>query len=385
MAYIELTAPCNFGIEAILKREIEALGYEISKVDDGRVSFLADEFGICKANINLRTAERILIKMAEFEALSFEELFQNTKKVEWEKYIPKNGKFPVAKASSIKSKLFSTSDIQSIVKKAVVERLKNNFKLDWFSEEGAKYPIHVFVNKDIVTLYLDTSGVALHKRGYREHGSEASIKETLAAALVLLTPWKRDRVLIDPLCGSGTILIEAALIGKNIAPGINREFEAENWDRVPKKLWDKARNQAKQAEITERCEAISGFDIDENVLKIARENAKLAGVGDDIHFQKRDMRELSSKDKYGFIITNPPYGKRLQDQKSVEILYKDMGATFSKLPSWSFYIITAFENFEKAYGKRADKKRKLYNGMLKTDYYQFYGPKPPKRNMEKIE
>ncbi len=380
MERIELTAPCNFALEAILSREIKDLGYEISKVEDGRVNFWADEYGICKANLWLRTAERIMIKIAEFHAETYEELFQNTKKIKWYNWIPKDAEFPVARASTVKSKLFSPSDIQAIVKKAVVESMKSKHKIDWFPEKGAKYPIHVFLNKDKVVLYIDTSGISLHKRGYREIGSEAPIKETLAAAMVLLTPWKYDRLLVDPFCGSGTIAIEAAMMGLNIAPGLKREFTAEKWSFKDKDAWKKAREEA-QAQIRQDVKLkIQSYDIDESVLRTARKNAVLAGVGEHIHFQRREVKELSSSDSYGFIITNPPYGERLQDRKSVEQLYKDMGSVFSKLDTWSFYIITAHEEFEKFFGKRADKKRKLYNGMMKTDLYQYFGPKPPRRN-----
>jgi putative N6-adenine-specific DNA methylase len=378
MERIELTAPCNFALEAILSREIKELGYEISKVEDGRVNFWADEYGICKSNLWLRTAERVMIKIAEFHAETYEELFQSTKKIKWHQWIPSDAEFPVARASSVKSKLFSPSDIQSIVKKAIVESMKSKYKIDWFPESGAKYPIHVFINKDKVVLYIDTSGLTLHKRGYREIGSEAPIKETLAAAMVLLTPWKYDRLLVDPFCGSGTIAIEAAMLGLNIAPGLKREFISETWNF--KHLWKKAREEAAGQIRQDVKLKIQSYDIDESVLRIARKNAVLAGVGEHIHFQKREVKELSSGDSYGFIITNPPYGERLEDRKSVEQLYKDMGNVFSKLDTWSFYIITAHEEFERSFGKRADKKRKLYNGMMKTDLYQYFGPKPPRRN-----
>lgn len=384
MSYIELCAPCGFGLEAVLSREIKDLDFEVTKVEDGRVYFLSDESGIAKANLWLRTAERVLVKMGEFYATTFEELFQETKKLPWHEWIPKEGSFPAAKASSVRSKLFSTSDIQSIVKKAVVESLKKRHKIDWFSETGASYPIHIFVFKDGVTLYLDSSGTALHKRGYREIGSEAPIKETLAAALVSLTPWKEGRLLVDPFCGSGTILIEAALMGLNIAPGLKRDFVSEKWARVPQKLWSKARLEAEEKIKTNGDIHIQGYDIDEKVIRTARSNAKLAGVEEYIHFQQRDVRDFSSKEKYGFIITNPPYGERLEDVRKVEILYRDMGKVFSSLDTWSFYILTAHEGFEKAFGKRADKKRKLYNGMMKTDLYQYFGPKPPKNDVIKF-
>lgn len=382
MSNIRLCAPCNFGLESILAREIRDLGFDILNVTDGRVNFLSDEEGICRANLWLRTAERVLVKLGEFEATTFEELFQNTKSLPWNDWIPKEGAFPAAKASSVKSKLFSTSDIQAIVKKAVVESLKKKYKVNWFDETGASYPIHIFVFKDKVNLYLDSSGVALHKRGYREIGSTAPIKETLAAALVLLTPWKEGRLLVDPFCGSGTILIEAALKGMNIAPGVNRSFISEKWTRIPEKLWQRARQEGKDSIKTNAKIYIQGYDIDEKVIKVARNNAKLAGIDELIHFQQRDVRDLSSKDKYGFIVSNPPYGERLEDLKTVEDLYKDMGRVFSALDTWSFYILTAHEDFERFFGRKAHRKRKLYNGMIKTDLYQYFGPKPPKNYLE---
>ncbi|MGE5633488.1 MAG: THUMP domain-containing class I SAM-dependent RNA methyltransferase [Caulobacteraceae bacterium] len=379
MSTIELVAPCNFAVESILSREIKNLGYEVSKVEDGRVTFITDESGICKSNLWLRTAERVLVKIGEFEAVTFEELFENTKRIKWSDWIPKDAEFPVAKASSIKSKLFSASDIQSIVKKAVVESLKTRYKVQWFEESGEKYPIHVFINKDRVSLYLDTSGLSLHKRGYREISNAAPIKETLAAAMVLLTPWRAGRTFVDPFCGSGTIPIEAAMIGLNMAPGLNRSFISEKWRWVGSKLWNTAKEEAKHLQNSETELSVQGYDIDEGVLKIARRNASIAGLENKLHFQRRDVKELSSKDSYGFIVTNPPYGERLSDLKAVEKLYKDMDKAFSRLDTWSFYIITSHEEFERFFGRKADKKRKLYNGMLRTDFYQFYGPKPPRR------
>jgi len=382
MSYIELCAPCGFALEAVLSREIKELGFEITRVEDGRVYFLSDEYGIARANLWLRTADRILLKMGEFYATSFEELFENTKNLSWHEWIPKEGSFPAAKASSVRSKLFSTSDIQSIVKKAVVESLKKKFKVNWFSESGASYPIHILVFKDKVTLYLDTSGTALHKRGYREIGSAAPLRETLAAALVLLTPWREGRLLVDPFCGSGTILIEAALKSLNIAPGLKRDFVSEKWFRIPEKLWHRARQEAQDNIKPDNDIRIQGYDIDDKVIKIARDNAKKAGVEKYIHFQQRDVRDFSSKEKYGFIVTNPPYGERLEDIKTVEQLYRDMGKVFSTLDTWSFYILTAHDGFERFFGRKADKKRKLYNGMMKTDLYQYFGPKPPKIETE---
>ncbi len=379
MNNITLIAPCFFGVEKILSREIQNLGYEVVKVEDGRVTFKTDEYGICKSNIWLRTAERVMVKIGEFEARSFEELFQNTKALPWHEWIPKDGEFPVTKASSINSKLYSVPDIQSIVKKAVVERLKEEYNIDWFPENKEVYPIHVFIHKDKVVLSIDTSGAALHKRGYREVASKAPIRETLAAALVSLTPWKAERPLIDPFCGSGTILIEAAMMGLNIAPGLNREFSAERWERISKKRWWDARKEAHDMIRKDVDFKIKGYDIDEKVLAIARENAALADVGEYIDFEKKDARDIQSKDTYGFIITNPPYGERLEDKEKVKKLYTDIGKAFLPLDTWSFYIITSYEEFENVFGKKANKKRKLYNGMLRADLYQYFGPKPEKR------
>lgn len=375
---IELIAPCNFGLEALLSREIKKLGYEVTRVEDGRITFSADEYGICRASLWLRTAERLMVKMGEFEARSFEELFQNTKKLPWVDWIPKDAEFPVKKATSLKSTLYSTPDIQAIVKKAVVESLKQKYRIERFPENGPLYPITVFINKDRVTVSIDTSGESLHKRGYREEAGIAPIKETLAAGMVYITPWKADRVLIDPFCGAGTILVEAAMIALNKAPGLNRRFLAEKWGRIPEKLWRDARDEARDLEKKDVKLDIQGYDIDEHVLRTARKNAGTAGVSGHIHFQKRDVKELSSKAKYGFIITNPPYGERLEDRKAVEKIYKEMGKAFFGLDTWSFYIITSHEEFEKHFGRKADKKRKLYNGMIKTDLYQYFGPKPPR-------
>jgi len=376
---IELIATCNFGVESVLKEEIINLGYDIRKVEDGRITFMTDVRGIAMANIWLRTAERIHLKMGEFRATSFEELFQNIKKIEWEKWIKKSSIFPVKKAVSIKSRLHSTPDVQAITKKAIVERLKLIYKVEWLEETGEEYPIYVFINKNDVTVTIDTSGDSLYKRGYKERQSEASIKETLASLMVMLTPWRAERELIDPFCGAGTILIEAAMIGLNIAPGLNRKFPFENWEQIDKEDLKLIKKQAFNGIKNTLDFKLQGYDIDEDVLKIARENAENAGVSDYIHFQKRDMREISSNKKYGFIITNPPYGERMEDIPTVEALYKDMGKAFKKLDTWSFYIITSYEEFEKKFGKRADKKRKLYNGMIKTNLYKFRGPKPPRK------
>ena len=385
MKTIELIAPCHFGLEAVLKREILDLGYEISKVEDGRVTFIGDLEAVAYANVFLRTAERILIKLKEFEAYTFEDLFQGTKEIPWEEYIPKNGRFWVKKVASVKSKLFSPSDIQSIMKKAMVERLKSVYKLNWFEEDGVDFPVRVFINKDVVTVGLDTTGESLHKRGYRTQAGLAPLSETLAAALILFTPWKKDRILVDPFCGSGTFVIEAAMIGANIAPGMNREFTAMDWEHlITKKQWMDCLEEAREQVDLEVKMDLQGYDIDRGVLKIARENAKRAGVEHLIHFQQRGISELSHPKKYGFIITNPPYGERLEEKEDLPYLYRDIGESFERLETWSKYMITSYEDAEKYIGKKADKNRKIYNGMIKTYFYQYLGPKPPKRTENRI-
>ncbi len=387
MKRMELIAPCHFGLEAVLKREILDLGYEISRVEDGRVTFIGDAEAICRANIFLRTAERILIKIGSFRAVTFDELFEKTKQLPFEEYIPENGRFWVKKASSVKSTLFSTSDIQSIMKKAMVERLKQRYHNEWFPEDGADFPIRVFLLKDQVTVGLDTSGESLHKRGYRRLSGKAPITETLAAALILLTPWRADRILVDPFCGSGTFLIEAAMMAASIAPGMNREFLSEEWtDLIPKKLWYDTMDEANELVKDDVEVDLQGYDIDPEVIKVARENAREAGVEHLIHFQQRDVRDLNHPKKYGFVITNPPYGERLEEKSALPELYQAFGESFRRLDSWSAYMITSYEDAERWFGRKADKNRKIYNGMIKTYFYQFLGPKPPKRtgqNMQK--
>lgn len=380
MKKMELIAPCHFGLEAVLKREILDLGYEISEVEDGRVTFYGDADAICRANIFLRTAERILLKVGSFRALTFEELFDKTKELPWEDYIPQNGKFWVAKAASVKSKLFSTSDIQSIMKKAMVRRMQERYCVEWFPENGASYPVRVFLMKDIVTVGIDTTGISLHKRGYREVSGKAPITETLAAALIMLTPWRKDRILVDPFCGSGTFPIEAAMMAANIAPGMNRSFLSEKWDNlITKKNWYDVIDEANDMICDDVEVDIQGYDVDSSVIKIARRNAREAGVDHLIHFQERDVKDLNHPKKYGFIITNPPYGERLEDKKDLPDLYRAFGESFKRLDSWSAYMITSYDDAERYFGRKADKNRKIYNGMLKTYYYQFLGPKPLKR------
>ena len=388
MEKFELIAPCHFGLEAVLKREIQDLGYEISQVEDGKVTFWGDAQAIARANIFLRTTERILLKVGKIKAETFDELFEKTKALPWEKYIPVDGKFWVAKANSVKSKLFSPSDIQSIMKKAMVERLKQVYHVEWFEESGSSFPVRVAFMKDEATIGIDTSGLSLHKRGYRLLSSKAPITETLAAALLMLTPWNKDRILVDPFCGSGTFPIEAALMAANIAPGMNRSFLAEDWRHlVPRKHWYYAHDEANERVNLDIETDIQGYDLDGQIIKAARENARCAGVENLIHFQQRDVKDLSHPKKYGFLITNPPYGERIEDKENLPALYSALGKSFQGLDSWSMYIITAYQDTERYIGRQADRNRKIYNGMMKTYFYQFLGPKPPKgkRQQERKE
>lgn len=373
-------APCHFGLEAVLKREIQDLGYEVSLVEDGRVTFRGDLQALCRANIFLRTAERVLLQVGRFRAETFDELFEGIKALPWEQYIPADGKFWVTKATSVKSRLFSPTDIQSIVKKAMVERLKLRYQVSWFSEEGAAYPVRITFLKDEAVVGIDTSGESLHRRGYRRLTSKAPITETLAAALIMLTPWRGDRILVDPFCGCGTFPIEAAMMAARMAPGVNRSFTAENWKNlVARKLWYEAVTEAgDQADEGIKTD-IQGYDIDPDMVKAARENAREAGVDHLIHFQARPVSELRHPKKYGFLITNPPYGERLEEREALPGLYREIGEAFSRLDDWSMYLITGYEDAERYIGRKADKNRKIYNGMLKTYFYQFLGAKPPRR------
>lgn len=378
-------APCHFGLESVLKRELQDLGCEISLVEDGRVTFKGDMQTLCRANIFLRTAERVLLQTGRFQAESFDELFERIKEIPWEEYIPENGKFWVTKATSVKSRLFSPSDIQSIVKKAMVERLKQHYGVSWFPEDGAAYPVRITFLKDEAVVGIDTSGVSLHKRGYRRLASKAPITETLAAALLMLTPWKSDRILVDPFCGCGTFPIEAAMMAANMAPGVNRSFAAEEWKNlVERKLWYEAVTEANDL-LDDGIETdIQGYDIDPAMVKAARENAREAGVDHLIHFQARPVSELRHPKKYGFVVTNPPYGERLEEKEALPALYREIGEAFERLDSWSMYLITGFEDAERYIGRRADRNRKIYNGMLKTYFYQFLGPRPPRRQKQEI-
>ena len=382
MSNYDYIAVCHFGMEAPLKREIQDLGLEIVQVEDGRVTFRGDESALARSNIFLRTAERVLLRVGSFTAYTYEDLFQGTRSIAWEDYLPEDAKFWVTKVATVKSKLFSPRDIQSVMKKAMVERMKQTYHVDTFTEDGDEYPVRVFFHKDIVTVGIDSSGVSLHKRGYRILNNKAPIAENLAAGLIMLTPWKGDRILVDPFCGSGTFPIEAALMAANIAPGLNREFTAEAWSHiVPKKAWYSAVEEANSLIKTGVKTDIQGYDIDDDCVRIARENARAAGVEDMIHFQKRDVRDLSHPGKYGFIITNPPYGERIGSEKEISELYRILGERYKRLETWSMGVITSYEKAESDIGHKATKNRKIYNGMIKTYFYQYMGPKPPSRQL----
>ena len=378
---VELIAPCHFGLESVLKKEILELGYEIVSVEDGRITFAGDVEAIARANVFIRTAERIMLKCGSFKATTFDELFEGTKAIHWENILTRDAKFWVSKATSNKSALFSPSDIQSIVKKAMVERMKQTYHVNWFTEEGASYPVRVFIFKDIVTLAIDTSGISLLKRGYRRLVGKAPISETLAAALIMLTPWHKDRVLVDPFCGSGTFPIEAAMIGANIAPGMDRDFTAAEWVKIGnKKMWYETIDEAHDMIDNDVKMNIQGYDLDGDIVKCAMENARCAGVDKHIHFQQRDVKDLSNPKKYGFVMTNPPYGERLEEKEALPELYRTIGEAYRNLDSWSMFLITSYKDAEKYIGRKADKNRKIYNGMIKSYFYQFMGPKPPRRS-----
>ncbi len=371
-------ATTTFGLEATVKREIKNLGYEITSVSDGRIDFTAGLEAIPTANIWLRSSDRLLLNLGEFEALTFDELFEKTKALPWDEWITKDGKFTVT-GKSVKSKLFSVPDCQAIVKKAVVEKLKQKYKTDWFEETGAEYKIQVALLRDTATLTIDTTGSGLHKRGYREALVKAPLKEILAAAMIELSYWKKDRILLDPVCGSGTIPIEAALVAKNIAPGLRRSFVSEKWERLSEGIWKEARAKA-YSQIDIDCEPeIYASDIDPQAISISKYNAAQAGVDEYIRFEAKPLNKINLPGKYGVVICNPPYGERVGQLREVEQLYRDMGTIFKTDRTWSVYVITSYEKFEELYGQKADAKRKLFNGMIKTDYYQFFGERPPKK------
>jgi putative N6-adenine-specific DNA methylase len=381
MSKVEIIATSTFGLEAVVAREVKQLGYENASVENGKVTFTADKLAICRANLWLRTAERIRLKIGEFKAVTFDELFEKTKALPWAEWLPVDAEFPV-EGKSVKSTLFSVSDCQAIVKKAVVESLKKSYNKSWFDENGPLFKIEVALHKDIATLTIDTSGAGLHKRGYRRLISGAPLKETMAAAMIQLSYWNPDRPLHDPLCGSGTIPIEAALIGRNIAPGMNREFVSEDWPSIPKKLWQEARRETHDLAKYDRPLEITGTDIDGDIIIVARENAEEAMMEDAVRFRRLPVSGLRAEEQYGCIICNPPYGERLGEKREIEQLYRMMGKTFSAMDTWSYYILTSYPEFESLFGKKADKNRKLYNGNIKSYYYQYYGPRPPRKEAE---
>lgn len=391
MERYELIAPCHFGMEAVLKREIADLGYEITEVDNGKVTFAGDETAFARGNIFLRTTERILLKVASFRAETFDELFEQVKGIPWEDYIPEDGRFWVAKANSVSSRLFSPSDIQKIVKKAMVERLKQTYHVSWFEESGNPYPLRISIVKDIVTIGIDTTGESLHKRGYRKLTAPAPVTETLAAAIIMLSPWRAERTLVDPFCGSGTIPIEAAMIAMDLAPGMKREFTAGQWENlISGQAWREARQEAEDRVCRDRELTIQGYDISDEMLRMARVNAALAGVEKQIHFQQRDIKDFSSPKKYGFVISNPPYGERLSEKEEMYGLYRTLGSVMDANATWSFFLLSGYEEAQKAIAaggarKKATKNRKIYNGMMKTYLYQYMGEKPVRKERRNDE
>lgn len=379
MSRQELIATSGFGMEGLVATELTRLGYGQQKVENGRVTFQGDERAVCRTNLWLRCAERVVLKVGQFEAQTFEELFEKTKALPWPDLLPEKACFPV-NGKSVRSRLHSVPDCQAIVKKAIVEKMKQRYKVSWFEETGPKYTIEVAILKDVATLTIDTSGPGLHKRGYRKIAGKAPLKETMAAGMIYLSKWRAGRTLIDPFCGSGTIPVEAALIGLNKAPGLERSFEAETWPDIPEKLWQEARTEALDLLDKDSKLEIEGYDLNASAVSLARLHAQEAGVDKQIHFQQRPVADLSSKKKYGYVICNPPYGIRLEEKEPIEKLYREMIQVFNRLESWSFYILTNHQNFERLYGRKADKNRKLYNGMIECHYYQFFGPRPPRKS-----
>jgi putative N6-adenine-specific DNA methylase len=372
-----LIATATFGLEMLVKQEVQALGFTLTQVANGQVSFAATLADIAQANLWLRCADRVLLKMGEFTAVSFDDLFEQTKAIPWERIITPDGEFTV-NAKSVKSALRSERTCQAIVKKAVVERLKAAYAVDWFPETGPAYTIQLTVRKDVAQLAIDTSGAGLHKRGYRAEAGEAPLKETLAAGLVLLSFWRKDRLLLDPMCGAGTILIEAAMIGRNIAPGLQREFAAESWPIIPPQVWQQARQQALAVQMAGGQMSLFGYDIDPEGVATAVSNARKAGVAEDIVFAVQDVKTLWIDQQYGIMISNPPYGLRMANYQEMNEIYIALHKMFRKKKGWSVYVLTADKKFP-AYFKRArpDRVRKLYNGRIEVNYYQYYGEKPP--------
>lgn len=378
MSQFELLATATFGLESLVADELRKLGYGDTRTENGKVSFTGDGLAIARTNLWLRTAARVRVKVGEFTATTFDELFEKTKALPWARFLPKNAEFPV-EGRSVQSTLFSVSDCQAIVKKAVVESLRKEYQLEWFPEDGPLMKIEVALLKDVVTLTIDTTGAGLHQRGYRALATGAPLKETLAAALVVLARYYPDIALIDPFCGSGTIPIEAALMAHNMAPGLKRSFASETWPWISPTTWQQAREEALDLIQPEKPDYLIGTDIDEGALKIARHNAEAAGVADSIHFQRQEIKDLTTSKKYGKLVTNPPYGERFGEKDEVDQLYRELAQVKKSLDTWSFYILTSYPKLEKVLGGRATKRRKLYNGNIETQYYQYFGPRPPRR------
>ncbi|WP_028546307.1 THUMP domain-containing class I SAM-dependent RNA methyltransferase [Paenibacillus taiwanensis] len=376
-----LIATTPMGLEAIAARELRDLGYEDVQVENGKVNFKGGPIDICRTNLWLRTADRILVKMAEFPARTFEDLFQGTKAVNWHEWIPADGEFPV-EGRSLKSQLSSVPACQGIVKKAIVEQLKEHYHTEWFEETGAYYRIEVILHNDMATLVLDTTGPSLHKRGYRKLIGKAPLKETMAAALVLLSRWNPTRPLYDPCCGSGTLLIEAAMIGWNVAPGLRRSFPSEAWPCIPEEDWEQARDEAFDAVKDDIELQLYGSDIDPEAIELAKAAAKSAGFGQEIEFKVAPLAKARPEGEYGVMITNPPYGERLLEKEEVERLNRQMGFMMKTLPTWSMFVITPSRQFEHYFGRPADKRRKLFNGNIECQFYQYFGPLPPRRHHE---
>jgi len=376
MSRLELIATAAFGLEAVVARELEALGYEGLQVEDGRVRFIGDELAVCRCNLWLRSADRVLILVGQFPARSFGQLFDQATELPWEQWVPADGKFPVS-GKSIRSTLHHVPTVQSVVKKAIVERLKKTYQRHWFQESGVEYPIEVAILKDQVSLTIDTSGDGLHKRGYRRQVGIAPLRETTAAALILLSYWNAQRPFLDPFCGSGTIAIEAALIGRNRAPGMNRNFLCETWGQISREHWKQAREEARDVVKGKFPMQLMASDIDSQAIKLAESHAADAGVMGDIQFRTLDVLEFKSQREYGVVVCNPPYGERIGDEEYAAAIYDDMADAFTPLSTWSIYVLTSHPGFERCFRRRADRRRKLYNGRIECTYYQYYGPRPP--------
>jgi Predicted N6-adenine-specific DNA methylase len=373
---LELIATTAMGLESIAASELKKLGYDQLTVENGKITFPGSPVDICRTNLWLRTADRIRLKIGSFRAVTFDSLFEQTKALSWTDYLPANAAFPVT-GKSHHSMLHSVPDCQAIVKKAIVESLKQHYKMDWFAEDGPVYKIQVALNKDIATLSIDTSGEGLHKRGYRQLHNLAPLKETLASAMILLSRWTPDRPFVDPFCGSGTLPIEAAMIGQNIAPGFNRPFVSEQWPMFRQNEWQKAREEVEDLADYDRSLTILGSDIDHNMIELSEHNAREAGFSGVIEFKQMQVADFTTKDEYGCMIGNPPYGERMGDLEQIKEICRDLGGLYKRYETWSFYFISSFENFETYFGRKVSKKRKLYNGRIRTDYYQYFGRKHP--------